>query len=402
MNELGNNHAGTETVPSLSERVRSLRLPDRTASHARGVAWVPWLLCLLLAGTAGYLGFLRLNDDKAYQEYLELKKTGGTAQEGPANQTKPQENAPKPDPVLGPIALESKGYIVPISLIQVSPKVGGMVTKLYITEGIRVKKDFVLAELEDIDYKADYDHAVAVVQAAERRCDELKKYRGLEVRQAIAELEDAKAQRDQMMLDFKRNVTLKTANAVADRDLEQAESAAKSMEFRTERLQLALEMLRGPGPRDEKIAAAQADLEQAKADLVKAEWRLGNTKVKAPIEGIILTKKAEEGNMINPAAFSNGLSASLCEMADLAEMEVDLAIPERDISKVFDKQACQIRAEAFPERMYKGWVTRRMPTGDRSKGAVPVRVKIAIPREEAGQYLRPEMGAVVTFFNKKV
>ena len=80
--------------------------------------------------------------------------------------------------------------------------------------------------------------------------------------------------------------------------------------------------------------------------------------------------------MVNPSAFSNGLSASLCEMADLTKMEVDLAIAERDISKVFDDQECIVRAEAFPERTYIGWVTRRMPTADRSKGAVPVRVQI--------------------------
>ena len=121
----------------------------------------------------------------------------------------------------------------------------------------------------------------------------------------------------------------------------------------------------------------------------------------APVSGTILTKKAEKGNMVNPAAFSNGLSASLCDMADLSDMEVDLAIAERDIAKIFKGQKCAVIAEAFPERRYQGTVSRLMPTADRSKGAVPVRVKIEIPREEEGQYLRPEMGAVVTFYNKK-
>jgi multidrug resistance efflux pump len=173
------------------------------------------------------------------------------------------------------------------------------------------------------------------------------------------------------------------------------------MDYRTQRLQLAYDMMI-KGPRDEKIAATKADWEQAEADLRKAKWRLDNTEIRAPIKGIILSKKAEENNMVNPSAFSNGLSASLCEMADLTRMEVDLAIAERDISKVFDGQECIVRAEAFPERTYVGWVSRRMPTADRSKGAVPVRVQIKIPREEEGQYLRPEMGAVVTFFNKKI
>jgi HlyD family secretion protein len=60
-----------------------------------------------------------------------------------------------------------------------------------------------------------------------------------------------------------------------------------------------------------------------------------------------------------------------------------------------------VRAEAFPDRPYQGFVSRIMPQADRAKGAVPVRVKIKIPPEEAGVYLRPEMGAVVVFLKAK-
>ncbi len=60
-------------------------------------------------------------------------------------------------------------------------------------------------------------------------------------------------------------------------------------------------------------------------------------------------------------------------------------------------QKCKIRAEAFPDRVYDGVVARLMPIADRAKGAIPVRVKIDIPREEEGVYLKPEMGAVVAF-----
>jgi multidrug resistance efflux pump len=132
-------------------------------------------------------------------------------------------------------------------------------------------------------------------------------------------------------------------------------------------------------------------------------WKLENCIVRAPTNGIILTKKAEQGNMVNPSAFSNGLSASLCEMADLTRLEVDLAIAERDISRIFQFQDCQVWAEAIPERKYKGFVSRIMPTADRSKGAVPVRVRICrVSREEEGNYLRPDMGAEVRFFNQKM
>jgi len=63
-------------------------------------------------------------------------------------------------------------------------------------------------------------------------------------------------------------------------------------------------------------------------------------------------------------------------------------------------QKCRVRAEAFPDRAYDGTVSRLMPIADRAKGAIPVRVKIRIPREEEGVYLKPEMGAIVSFLNE--
>jgi hypothetical protein len=85
-------------------------------------------------------------------------------------------------------------------------------------------------------------------------------------------------------------------------------------------------------------------------------------------------------------------------MADLSNLEVDLSIQERDIARVFRDQRCIVRAEAYPERAYSGVVSRLMPIADRAKGAVSVRVKIRIPAAEEGVYLKPEMGAVVTFY----
>src|SRR5262249_8213249 len=140
-----------------------------------------------------------------------------------------------------------------------------------------------------------------------------------------------------------------------------------------------------------------------------ARWRLDNCTVLAPVTGTILTKKAEEGNIVNPAAFN--IAASICDMADLSDLEVDLAIAERDIAKVFKGQKCEIRAEAFPKRVYPGYASRVMPNADRAKGAVPVRVKVLIrdargnftlPDDDEGKFLRPDMGAIVRFLNDTV
>jgi hypothetical protein len=85
-------------------------------------------------------------------------------------------------------------------------------------------------------------------------------------------------------------------------------------------------------------------------------------------------------------------------MADLSDLEVDLSIQERDVSRVFKGQRCVVRSEAYPDRIYHGYVSRLMPIADRAKGAIPVRVKVKVPADEEGVYLKPEMGAVVSFY----
>ncbi len=170
------------------------------------------------------------------------------------------------------------------------------------------------------------------------------------------------------------------------------------MQRRVDRMSSGLKLAE-EGPRPERIATARSEVSQTQAEVNKAQWRLGNCTIKAPISGTILKKTAEEGNIVNPIAF-NG-SFALCEMADLKDLEVDLSIQERDISLVFKGQICKVRSDAYPQRIYSGYVSRLMPIADRAKGAVPVRVKLSIPADEEGVYLKPEMGAIVTFLGKE-
>jgi len=389
----GNGPPAADRPLSLTDRVRSLRLPERQASAPGVMAWLPWGLCLLLAGSTAFFAFRPGSPEKQSDNVQNLNKSGPEGVKAPADKNEPGKDE---------IVHESKGYIVPISLIQISPLIGGKVIKLDIEEGDRVAKNKVLAVLEKDEYQADYDRAVGAVQSAQRRVTELTDYRKHEEEQTLAELEECQVQLRQLKTDYQRNVDLKDRLSVAQRDFDLAESSYRSMENKVKRLKLAYDLM-VKGPRDERIEAARGDLKQAQADLYKAKFRLDNCEVKAPINGIILTKKAELHNRVNPSAFSNGLSASLCEMADLTELEVDLSIAERDIARVFKFQDCKVWAEAFPDRIYKGYVSRLMPQADRAKGAVPVRVVIlGITREEEGKYLRPDMGGIVSFFNRKI
>lgn len=402
----------SETGNSLSDRVRSLRIDEASETSSGGWWWLPWVLCVLLLFAAGFLAleaFSPIDDDLikklAEERGLNLGKGAAPGSERITVPGLADANLSASD-----VKLEAKGYIVPIRLVQVSPKISGTVVKLNIEEGKLVDKGFTLAVLEDVEYRSDYQRALGSLRAVEARVHELEKYRQDEIDQAKAELDDASAQYEQTSAKYTRTVSLKQRGAVSPEDFESAEGGYLSMQSRVRRLQLALKMMQ-KGPRDAKIAALNAERSEALADLKKAKWKLGNTRVEAPIAGVILSKKAEEGNLVNPSAFSSGLAASLCEMANLYEMEVDLAIAERDIAKVFQDQDCRIRAEAFPDRYYAGHVSRIMPMADRGKSSVPVRVLIKfpaldakgqpLPMEQQGEFLRPEMGAIVTFLNRK-
>lgn len=382
---------------SLRDRVQSLRLPDRAPPRRSVFSFVPWILCLILAGTCVAMA-MRQQEQTAAD--LDAKKLA---------EEKSEAQAKAPGLAPGEAMLTSQGYIIPLHQIQVSPKVGGTVVSLRIEEGMMVEKGSILAVIEKIEYQAERDRARGMADAAWRRWQELiNGSRPEEIQQALANLLDMTAQYDQELAKYKsaQQMPDKTVSR-EDREIYKARVDSYQAKIANAKEQFRLMVI---GPRWERIAAAWAEVEQLEADFAKADWRLSNCVVRAPVTGIVLTKRAEEGSQVNPSAFSNGLSASLCDMADLSELEVDMSIPERDVSQLIkfkldhkDKlQACTIRADAFPDQPYKGYVSRIMPTADRAKGAIPVRVRIIVPRSEAGIYLRPEMRASVIFLNSEI
>jgi HlyD family secretion protein len=383
--------AGDGPAPLLSQRVRALRLPESTHHRSGSSAWVAWLLCLGFAGSTAYL---------AYELYARPATIVATPAEksDTASPTAGSTSVTVDRAKDGKFALQSKGYVIPARQILVSPKVSGMIQKLNVMEGLRVKKGDILAVLETTDYQSDVDRVGASLASAQQRLAELERgYRKEEKEQARAELAESEAQLSQLEADFKRAKDLREKNYKSQEEFDAAESKYRAMVKRTDRLRLASKLM-DDGPRIERIEAARGDVAQFQAELVKAQWRLGNCTIAAPITGTILKKNAEEGNIVNPIAF-NG-SFSICEMADLSDLEVELSIQERDISAVFPGQKCKIEADAVPGRTFDGVVSRLMPIADRAKGSIQVRVKIAVPRDEEG-ILKPEMGVVVTFLHRE-
>jgi len=369
---------------SLKERVQSLRLGQEVRVPPRRSSKLFWLIILgVLVGGGSWLWL-------KYGASLRQALSTSTAPQSTATATAP---APEKEKLASNIALEAGGYIVPFQKVQVSPKVGGQVKKLYIEEGQYVKKGEVLAELETEEYDFEYNRALAISQLAKAKLDEAEKgSRAEEILQAEAAEKEATESLKQSKDELAK---LQASGSAITRDeLDKAQSRVLIAVQKLEQ-QRAMNSMMKKGVRDERKAAAKAEYDQACAEMAKAKWRLDNCKVIAPIAGKILEKKTELGNTVRPEAFSNGLSANLCDMADLKNLEVEVDISERDIRQIAKDQKCSITTEAFKDKKYTGKVARIMPVASRSKASVTVRVKIDVPDDELD--LRPEMRARVQF-----
>ena len=386
----------------LEERVRALRLPApaKGAATSRG----PWAACLFFFGLFVWQTYLRTTypDNLAKISEAAVAATSDPAVSAVNNQRQTS----------GDVVLESKGHVIPAHQILVSPKVSGMIVELAVAEGRRVAKGDILAEIEKTEYLSDRDRSQATLMKAEANRDRAtarvreadQGFRKLEEQQAEAELEEVQTEMKRLAADHQRNLELKSKNAISSKDFDEANAKYLGMKQRVLRLEAALALLR-EGEREERKEMARSELQQAKAevlqaeaDLSKAQWRLDNCTIKSPINGTILKKNAEEGNIVNPIAF-NG-SFSLCDLADLSDLEIELNIGERDISKIYVGQRCSVKSDAYPERRYEARVDRLMPIADRAKASIPIRVKVQVPTAEEGVYLKPEMGVNVTFFQR--
>lgn len=220
------------------------------------------------------------------------------------------------------------------------------------------------------------------------------------VEQTRAQLKEANALLSQYESDYKRFMEIRKMNAgVADKEYDLAKYSYFTQMAKVIQMEKALQM--AEGPQKQRIASAEGDRVQAQARFDRAKWRLDNCRIVAPVSGIILTKRAEIGNLVNALAMNANLNAGICDMADLTDLEVDLEVQERDISKVKVDQFCYVRADAYPKRRYEARVARILPVANSSKAIIPVRVKIRVQREEEGMFLKPQMGVVVSFYNKE-
>ena len=256
--------------------------------------------------------------------------------------------------------LNATGYVVAQRKAAISSKATGRLEWLGVLEGSKVKKDELIARLESRDVAATLGQAEANVKVAQ------------------ANLEQGKAE----LLDA--NNALRRANELLAQKYV-APSSVDSAQARVSKARAA-------------IAGMEAGITAAKANAQVARVALDQTQIRAPFDGVILTKNANVGDNITPFSAAADSKGAVVTLADMDTLEVEADVSESNIAKIRTDQPAEIQLDAFPELRLEGKVSRMVPTLDRTKATLLVKVRF-IEREPR---VLPDMSAKVAFLSQVV
>jgi RND family efflux transporter MFP subunit len=309
---------------------------DRAGLRPRRRRWVLLVLLLLAAAGAGY---------------LLLSSRTATVQVASVTTVYPSRSF---------TLLNANGYVVADRKAAVGSKTSARLVWLGVEEGSRVKSGEILARLEADDVTAALARAKAARDAA----------RG-DLAAARAEQEDAAREAGRM-------AALDKSGAAARAEYDAAETRRRKA-------------VAG-------VAAAEGSLRAQEAAVREAETALEYTNIRAPFDGVVLTKSADLGDMITPLGAAAGAKASVVTMADLSTLQVEADVAEANLSVVSSGQPCEISLDSLPGERFPGRVHMIVPTADRSKASVLVKVRFAAPDPR----ILPEMSAKVAFLSRPV
>jgi RND family efflux transporter MFP subunit len=325
-----------------SELLRQLRIDrDKRAPEHRGIRRWWWMAALLALLVAAGLTALVIRSSAAPAVTVVVARpasTGGGT---------------------GASILDASGYVVARRRATVSAKITGKLDKVFIEEGQHVKENEIVAKLDDTNAAAALLQAKAAVV------------------QAQASLAEAQAAADDIAPIHRRNQQLAAASVISKEalDTSKANYDAKQTD----------------------LAVAKGNLAVREAALQVAQREEDDTVVRAPFTGVVTTKNAQPGEIVSPLSAGGGFTRTgICTLVDMDSLEVEVDVSENFIGRVHAQEPAVLKLNAYPDWQIPAYVIAVIPTADRSKATVKVRVgfKSRDPR------ILPEMGARVSFMNR--
>ena len=256
--------------------------------------------------------------------------------------------------------LNASGYVVAGRKAAVASKITARLIELTVEEGSRVKEGQVIARLENEDTLAARDQAEANLKLAR------------------ANLESAKAQLDEATKTYLRYKQLVAGGYVARSAYDTAQAAY-------ERAQAG-------------VAAAEASIRASTAALESVKVALNYTLIRAPFDAVVLTKDADVGDIITPLGAAANAKAAVVTIADMSSLQVEADVSETNLGVVKVGQPCEIQLDALPDSRFRGVVHMIVPTADRTKATIMVKVRFV----DKDPRILPEMRAKVSFLSRPV
>jgi len=255
------------------------------------------------------------------------------------------------------VGVTANGYVVARTRASVSAKLAGRIASLRVSEGSNLKRGEIIATLDNDDYRAQAAQAEASVLTAR------------------ADLTEARAARDVAAKEAERLRAMRAQNPglVAVEEYEALVSRATQAAARAQ--------------------AAEARIQAAEASRSFARANLENTVIRAPFTGTVLRKEAEIGEVVAPSVGGGLTRGAVVTMADLTTLEVEVDVNEAYIARIRKAQPAKITLDAYPDTSFRGEVRQVVPTADRQRATVQVKVSIV----DRDPRILPEMGARVDF-----
>lgn len=262
-------------------------------------------------------------------------------------------------PSQGFTVLNASGYVVAARKAAVAAKTTGRLEWLGVEEGSHVRAGDIIARLENRDLVAARDQVQAQVQSA------------------ASALEQARAEQVDASQSFSRQNELLHHGIVARADYDATEARHRRA-------------VAG-------VSGAAAALQAARSALRGAEIALDYSLIRAPFDAVVLTKNADIGDIITPLGAAANAKAAVVTLADLSSLEVEVDVAESNLGQVKPDQPCEVSLDAFPGERFQATVHTIVPTADRSKASVLVKIRF-LGRDAR---ILPEMSAKVAFLSRR-
>lgn len=271
------------------------------------------------------------------------------------------------------------GKVTPITKVEVKSKASGIVKKLYVDYGDRVKQGQLLAQLDKVEIEAQVDQSKGALEAAQAA-----------LQSAQADFERAKVDAEGpdvplLKRAYDRDVSMAKDGVVSESALEDAE---KNYEMSLNKQNVAkaqVTVLKA------KIAQAQANVVQDDANLKQLDEQLSYTDIISPIDGIVLSRDVEIGDAVSSILVLGSSATLVMTLGDTSEVYVKGKVDESDIGKVYLGQRARIKVESFKDKTFEGKVTKISPMGVEKDNVTTFEVRVSI--QNPGGELKAEMTA---------